>query len=194
MAGEVALVPEPRPGRDLRPREVVPALRELLDPAGDVPVRGQLGGDSRRRSMTPPQRSWPSTRFTITYEQSDRGPWTRGGCAMHRGSSGLSINAQLGGFRRARRHGDPPLRRPEYPSRSPVAGHAGEPDPDPARGPRLLALSRAGTPASVGGTLLHRARGPGPRGGERLAGRGRQPGPCEGGSNWQQAQRRATNR
>jgi hypothetical protein len=49
MAGEVALVPEPRPGRDLRQREVVPAPRELLgplDPAGDdVPVRGQLGGD-----------------------------------------------------------------------------------------------------------------------------------------------------
>jgi hypothetical protein len=52
--------------------------------------------DSRRRSMTPPPRSWPSTRFTISYEQSDRGTWTRGGCARHRGSSGLSIERPTG--------------------------------------------------------------------------------------------------
>ena len=52
MAGEVALVPEPRPGRDQRRREVVPVPPERLgplDPAGDdVPVRGQPGGRRER--------------------------------------------------------------------------------------------------------------------------------------------------
>jgi hypothetical protein len=48
----MAPVPEPRPGRDLRPREVVPAPRELLGPlhpAGDnVLVWEQLGGRLER--------------------------------------------------------------------------------------------------------------------------------------------------
>src|SRR5262249_3912407 len=48
VAGEVALVPESAPGGDLRQREVIPALEQLLGPldapGDDVLVRGQAGG------------------------------------------------------------------------------------------------------------------------------------------------------
>ena len=49
----------------------------------------------------------------------------------------------LGGLRPARRHRDPPLRRREHPGRPALAGHAGEPDPDGARGARDAAATGA---------------------------------------------------
>jgi hypothetical protein len=52
VAGEVPLVPEPRPGRDLRQGEVVPASQQLPGPLDaahdDVGVRRQPGGRLER--------------------------------------------------------------------------------------------------------------------------------------------------
>src|SRR5262249_6315412 len=83
-------------------------------------------------------------------------------------------DAGLGGFRPARRHRDPPVRRSEHPDRPALAGHAGKPDPNAAGTACGTAPAGIATAASVRGTLFYGAGGPRPGGDRRFPGCRRQ--------------------